>query len=318
MLIQSLILILGFFLLIKGADWLVDGASALAKKYNVSDLTIGLTVVAFGTSAPELAVNSFASIFNHQDIVFGNVIGSNNFNLFFILGIAGLIAPITVQSSTVWKEIPFSFLAIVILFILANDIFYPDINMLTRLDGVFLLIMFGVFIYYIYKQLKTDQAQNSIETNTVSTIKLFSYIILGLTFLIIGGIFAVDNASKLAFTLGVSEKIIGLTIVAAGTSLPELTTSVVAVLKKNNDIAVGNIIGSNIFNIFLILSVSSIIRPLSYNVKFNTDLLLLAGGTVFLFLAMFTGQKKKLDRWEAVILLVTFIAYTAFLIIQEI
>ena len=318
MIIQILLLTIGFVLLIRGANWLVDGASALAKKYNVSDLTIGLTVVAFGTSAPELAVNSFASIFNHQDIVFGNVIGSNNFNLFFILGIAGLISPITVQSSTVWKEIPFSFLAVLVLFFLTNDLIYAEKNMLSRVDGLLLLTMFSIFIYYIYKQLKNDQARTIAKESKLSSMKLLNYIIFGLVSLIIGGIFAVDNASKLAFTLGVSEKIIGLTIVAAGTSLPELTTSVVAVLKKNNDIAVGNIIGSNIFNIFLILSVSSIIRPLSYDVKFNTDLLLLAGGTLFLFIAMFTGQKKKLDRWEAMILLITFIAYTSFLIIQEI
>jgi cation:H+ antiporter len=318
MLIQTLLLIFGFLLLIKGATWLVDGASALAQRYNVSNLTIGLTVVAFGTSAPELAVNSFASVFNHQDIVFGNVIGSNNFNLFLILGIVGLITPLTVQSSTVWKEIPFSFLAIIILALLVNDFIFSELNTLSRIDGLILLIMFFMFLYYVYQQLKKDKTDTIIVESSLSSIKIIIYIVLGLTSLISGGIIAVDNASKLALTLGVSEKIVGLTIVAAGTSLPELTTSVVAALKKNNDIAVGNIIGSNIFNIFLILSVSSIIRPIPYDLKFNTDLLMLAGGTLFLFIAMFTGRRKKLDRWEAAILLVTFIAYTTFLILQEI
>ncbi len=315
---QILLLVFGFVMLIKGATWLVDGASALAKRYNVSNLTIGLTVVAFGTSAPELAVNAFASVFNHQDIVFGNVIGSNNFNLFLILGIVGLITPLTVQSSTVWKEIPFSFLAIIILALLVNDFIFSDLNVLSRIDGSILLIMFLIFLYYVYQQLKKDQTDTIIIESSLTSLKITIYIVLGLASLIIGGIIAVDNASKLALTLGVSEKIVGLTIVAAGTSLPELTTSVVAALKKNNDIAVGNIIGSNIFNIFLILSVSSIIRPIPYDLRFNTDLLLLAGGTLFLFLAMFTGKRKKLDRWEAAILLVTFIAYTTFLILQEI
>ncbi len=316
--IQILLLVFGFSLLIKGATWLVDGASALAQRYNVSNLTIGLTVVAFGTSAPELAVNSFASVFNHQDIVFGNVIGSNNFNLFLILGIVGLISPLTVQSSTVWKEIPFSFLAIIIFALLVNDFIFSDLNELSRIDGLILLIMFLVFLYYVYRQLKKDQTDTIIVESSLTSIKIIIYIVLGLASLIIGGTLAVDNASKLALTLGVSEKIVGLTIVATGTSLPELTTSVVAALKKNNDIAVGNIIGSNIFNIFLILSLSSIIRPIPYDLRFNTDLLMLAGGTLFLFIAMFTGRRKKLDRWEAAILLVTFIAYTAFLIIQEI
>ena len=315
---QILLLVFGFLLLIKGATWLVDGATALAQRYNVSNLTIGLTVVAFGTSAPELAVNAFASLFNHQDIVFGNVIGSNNFNLFLILGIVGLITPLTVQSSTVWKEIPFSFLAIIILALLVNDFIFANLNELSRIDGLILLIMFFMFLYYVYRQLKKDQTEAIIVESSFTSIKIIIYIVLGLASLIIGGIIAVDNASKLALTLGVSEKIVGLTIVAAGTSLPELTTSVVAALKKNNDIAVGNIIGSNIFNIFLILSVSSIIRPIPYDLRFNTDLLMLAGGTLFLFIAMFTGHRKKLDRWEAAILLLTFIAYTSFLIIQEI
>lgn len=318
MIIQILLLILGFGLLLKGADWLVNGASILAKKYNVSDLAIGLTIVAFGTSAPELVVNAFASYQGHQDIVFGNIIGSNNFNLFVILGIAGLITPLIVQSSTVWKEIPLSFVAIILLFILTNDFLSSEGGSLSRIDGVLLLIMFGLFLYYVYKNLKTDDSKKQIETNNFSIIKISGLIIFGFTGLVVGGILVVNNAVEMATSFGVSEKIIGLTIIAAGTSLPELATSVVAALKKNSDIAVGNIIGSNIFNIFFILGISSIIKPIDYNIVFNIDLYILAGGTIFLFIAMFTGGKKKLDRWEAGILLTVFILYTIYLISKEI
>ncbi len=317
MIVQILLLILGLALLLKGADWLVDGASALAKRHNISNLIIGLTIVAFGTSAPELVVNSIASFQGHSDIVLGNIIGSNNFNLFLILGIAGLITPLTVQSSTVWKEIPWSFFGVVLLFALANDFTGSGSPILTRTDGLILLAMFVLFIFYIYQQLKTDTAEPEVKDNGLSSLKIWTYIILGLSALVIGGQFVVRNSIQLATALGVSEKIIGLTIIAAGTSLPELATSVVAAFKKNNDIAVGNIIGSNIFNIFLILSISSFVRPIPYNIKFNTDLFLLFGGTIFVFVAMFTGKKKKLDRWEAGLLLATFIAYTVILILKE-
>lgn len=317
MLIQSLLLLLGLIMLIKGADWFVDGASALAKKYNVSNLTIGLTVVAFGTSAPELVVNSIASFQGHQEIVFANVIGSNIFNLFLILGIAGLITPLVVQSSTVWKEIPLSLLALVFLYVLANDFLSSVTPILSRVDTLILLAMFGLFIFYIYRQMKTDTAIPETNQKTLSSPKMWIIIVIGLVALVYGGRLVVNNAVLLATSLGVSEKIIGLTIIAAGTSLPELATSVMAAIKKNNDIAVGNIIGSNIFNIFLILSVSSFVKPIEYDIKFNTDLYLLAGGTIFLFVAMFTSGKKKLDRWEAGLLLTVFVGYMAHLLWKE-
>jgi cation:H+ antiporter len=317
MLIQILLLILGLVLLLKGADWFVDGASALAQRYNVSNLTIGLTVVAFGTSAPELVVNSFASFQEHQEIVFGNVLGSNIFNLFMILGIAGLITPLSVQSSTVWKEIPMSLLALIILFVLTNDFFSGGTHILSRIDALILLALFGLFIFYIYRQMKTDTATPEVAHKNLSTLKMWIFIIIGMGSLVYGGNLVVDNAVMLATSLGVSEKIIGLTIIAAGTSLPELATSVMAALKKNIDIAVGNIIGSNIFNILLILSVSSLVRPIGFNIKFNFDLYLIAGGTIFLFIAMFTGEKKKLDRWEAAILLAVFVGYMGHLIANE-
>ena len=318
MYLQIFLLIVGLLLLIKGADWLVDGASALAKKFGISNLAIGLTIVAFGTSAPELVVNSFAAFNGSYDIVFGNVIGSNNFNLFLILGIAGLITPLSVQSSTVWKEIPLSFLAVIILFILANDFLTLDSNVISRIDGTILLLLFALFLFYVYKQLKTEDLNNETNTKKYSNLKIWVFIILGLSILVLGGKLVVNNAILLATTLGVSDKIIGLTIIAAGTSLPELATSIVAAIKKNNDIAVGNIIGSNIFNIFLILSVSSFIKPIQFNTVFNIDIYILGAGTIFLFIAMFTGKKKKLDRWEAALLLATFIGYTSFLIINEV
>jgi cation:H+ antiporter len=324
MIVSLLLVVLGFVLLIKGADWMVEGASSLAKKHNISDLVIGLTIVSFGTSAPELVVNAIASIDNYPDIVFGNVVGSNNFNLFVTLGIVGLIMPITVQSSTVWKEIPLSFLAAVLLFGFANEFFVMDHNVVSRVDGLVLLALFGLFLYYIYKQMKTspdpliDMPQESLHIHTMSNAKIWGFIIIGLVGLVVGGRLVVNNAINIATALGVSEKIIGLTIVAMGTSLPELVTSVVAALKKNSDIAIGNVVGSNIFNILLILAISSLINPVKFNTTFNIDIILLMAGTGILFLAMFTIKHKKLDRIEAGILLSVYIVYTGYLIINEV
>lgn len=317
MILQIIILVTGLLFLVKGADWLVGGATALAKKHQVSDLAIGLTIVAFGTSAPELVVNSVAAAGGYPDIVFGNVIGSNNFNLFFILGIAGLITPLAVQSSTVWKEIPFSLAAALVLLLLSNNYFFDESGGLNLLDGFILLLLFAVFLYYVFTQLKSDPATNGIEQKNYSNLKIWGLIVVGLAGLVIGGKLVVDNAVAMAQSMGISEKIIGLTIVAAGTSLPELATSVVASVKKNNDIAIGNIIGSNIFNIFLILGVSSLIHPLDFKQSFNQDIYLLVGGTIFLFLAMFLGKKKALDRWESALLLIAYVGYTIFLVFKE-
>lgn len=312
MTISIILVLVGFSLLIKGADWMVHGASTLAKKHNVSDLVIGLTIVAFGTSAPELIVNTVASFGNHSDIILGNVIGSNIFNLFVILGIVGLIFPITVHSSTVWKEIPISFFAIVSLFVLANGVFSQSVDIITKLDGLILFAMFLFFLVYIYSQMKGEIPNAETASIQFSNSKIWSFVFIGLAGLVIGGKLVVDNAIEIAMSLEISEKIIGLTIVAAGTSLPELITSIVAAVKKNNDIAIGNIVGSNIFNIFLILSLSAMINPIEYNNSFNTELYFLAGGTVILFVAMFTGKKKHLDRWEAAVLLLAFVFYTLY------
>jgi len=309
MIINILLIILGLVILVKGADWLVNGSSALAKRYKISDLAIGLTIVAFGTSAPELVVSVISAVGGHSEIALGNVIGSNNFNLFLILGITGLITPIMVQSSTVWKEIPLSLIAALVLFALANLNPFLHSRIISHYDGMILFVLFLGFLFYVYKQLKSDGSDSELKAQNYSFTKIILFIAFGLSGLIFGGKLLVNSAVEIAKIAGISEKIIGLTIVAAGTSLPELVTSVVAAIKKNNDIAVGNIIGSNIFNIFLILSVSSFIKPISYNVLFNKDLIFLSFGTIFLFVAMFTGYKKKLDRWEAALLLFAYVVY---------
>lgn len=313
MIIPLLLLILGFVLLIKGADWLVKGAAAVARKKKVSDLAVGLTVVAFGTSAPELVVNTFAAYDKHYDLVLGNIIGSNIFNLFAILGLTGIITSIKVQASTARKEIPFSFLALLVLFIMTND-FFSDSQKVSRFDGILLLLMFVYFLYYVFKQLGKNVIVDTIEEKHLPDYRTALLIIVGLTGLIIGGRLVVINAEKLALAWGMSEKVIGLTIVAMGTSLPELATSVIAAYRKNNDIAVGNIIGSNIFNIFLILGASAIIEPVIFNSRFNMDMYVLAAGTILLFAMMFTGKKNLLDRWEALILFLLFVSYTTYLI----
>lgn len=315
--LQILLVIVGFTTLIFGANWMINGASALAKKYKVSDLAIGLTIVAFGTSAPELVVNVISSYNGHSDLVLGNVIGSNNFNLFIILGIAGLIMPIAVQSSTAKKEIPISLLVAVLLLFLINDFSFKEPSSLSRIDGFILFFLFFVFLYYVFTQMKNDPV---VEVASVqkSTASIWGLIILGLSGLIVGGQLVVINSVAIADSLGVSKKIIGLTIVAAGTSLPELVTSVVAAMKKNSDIAIGNVIGSNIFNVLLILSISSFINPIAYNANFNIDIYILIGGTIFLLVAMLTGRRKKLDRWEAAILLGFYVVYTVYLVMKEV
>jgi len=273
MILDILLITLGFILLIKGAEWLVDGASALAKKHNISDLVIGLTIVAFGTSAPEMVVNVIASFDKHSDIVYGNIIGSNNFNLYFILGLVALIFPITVKSSMVRKEIPISFVVALILMILSNAILGQKENVLSRWDAVLLFVLFLVFLYFTFRQTSKDDipALDSGDIKKMTTPKIWGLIVLGLSLLIIGGRLVVNSAIAIAQDFGISEKIIALTIVAAGTSLPELVTSIVAASKRNSDIAIGNVIGSNIFNILLILSISGLVSPVAFNPNFNAD-----------------------------------------------
>ncbi len=310
-------LIVGFAVLIKGADWLVEGASSLAKRLKVSDLVIGLTVVAFGTSTPELFVNIFASFKGTTDIAIGNILGSNIFNIFFILGVSVLIAPIKVTHNTIWKEIPFSLLAAVMVLVLANDrmIDHGAFSVLSRIDGITLLAFFLVFMAYILA-ISKDYAPPLEERLIVQggVIKLIGFVVAGLLCLILGGKLIVDSAVSIARTLGVSEALIGLTIVAAGTSLPELATSAVAAQKKNSDIAIGNIVGSNIFNIFFILGISAVIKPLPFGSGANFDVLITILASVVLFVSLFIGKRKQLTRLDGIIFLAIYFAYLWFII----
>lgn len=318
MLLTILLLIAGFGILIKGADFLVNGASSLAKKLNISNITIGLTVVSMGTSAPELVVNVISSINGNTDATFGNVIGSNNFNMLFILGVAGVICPLVVQRTTVKYEIPLSLLAPVILYFLVNDhLWGENVDQLTQTDSLILLGFFGLFAFYIFRTMnQSTSLEPGEEIKVYSTMLSVGYFLLGLTMLVLGGKLAVDNAITIATTFGLSEKLIGLTILATGTSLPELATSAVAAYKKNPDIAIGNVVGSNIFNIFFVLSMSGLIASPIYNTDLNFDLVLSGIVTILLILFMFTLHKNKLDRWEALVLLLGYIVYISYLVIQ--
>jgi cation:H+ antiporter len=316
MLLSIILLIAGFIILIKSASLLVTGASALALKLAVSEMVIGLTVVAFGTSSPELIVNIFASIEKNHEIAFGNIIGSNIINTLLILGVSGMIYALQTRKNTVWREIPFSLFAIVVLFIMCNDhLFTHTANILSSSEAIILLLFFFIFLIYTFAVSKV-QISDKIEIKMISNIYIAIYIVSGLTGLILGGKLVVYHAVKIAMLLGISDKLIGLTIVAIGTSLPELFTSAVAAYRKKSDIAIGNIIGSNIFNIFFVLGISALINPIPYDIAFNMDMFILAVSSLFLFFTMFSGQKRILDRWEAFVLLCLFVAYNIFIIIR--
>lgn len=317
MILPFSLIIVGFVALIYGANWLVNGASSLAKKYNVSDLVIGLTIVAFGTSAPELVVNSVASYDGFSDIVLGNIIGSNNFNLFIILGIASLVYPITVQKSTAKGEIPISLFVAVVFLIFANDFFMGSDTFISRWDALIMLGFFAAFLYYIFRQMKSERPED-ITYIPKSNTAIFALIVFGFTGLIVGGKLVVDNAILVATDLGVSQKVIGLTIIAAGTSLPELVTSLVAAMKKNSDIAIGNVVGSNIFNILLVIPISSMINPILFKSNFNTDIYILIGGTAFIIGALALSKSKKISRWHGLLLLAFYLSYTGYLVAKEI
>lgn len=311
-----IVLILGIFFVIKGSDFLVNGGSNLARRLKVSDLAVGLTVVAFGTSLPELFVNIFASANGDSGIALGNILGSNTANILLILGVSSIIFPLEVGRGTVWKEIPFSLLAVLILAVMANDwIGSQTESFLTRSDGLILLGFFLIFLYYaasIYdnsENIKTIKSQGNISIK-----KIIMFILLGLLLLAAGGKFIVDSAVLIAVGIGLDESTVGLTIVAVGTSIPELATSVTAAVKKNPEIAVGNVVGSNIFNIFFILGVSSIIKPLPIAAYNNVDILVVLLATVILFISMFTGKRQILDKWEGWVMFAMYIGYTVFLV----
>jgi cation:H+ antiporter len=311
--------IAGFAVIIKGADFLVDGSSSIARRFRVSELVIGLTVVAFGTSTPELFVNIMASLKGNTEIAIGNVLGSNIANILLILGVSSVICPLSVTKGTVWKEIPFSLLAAMVLGLMANDqlIDKNGISVLTRIDGFVLLCFFIIFLYYSFSIAKEIEG---IETHVPSKehglTKSVLLVVSGLAGLCFGGDWIVEGAVKLAYKLGISQSVVGLTIVAVGTSLPELATSTVAAHKGKPDIAVGNVVGSNIFNIFFVLGVSSIIKPIPFQSRSNIDIGIVILASMLLFTFMFTGQKRSIDRWEGIVSLVLYGAYLVFQIIR--
>lgn len=324
--IDLILVAVGFVLLIKGADFLVNGASSLAKRFNVSDIAIGLTVVAMGTSAPELVVNIISGTVTSEggtsDIVFGNIIGSNIFNTFLILGVSAVIYPLTVHKNALWKEVPYSLLATVIFFILVNDQIFFDKpqNTLSIIDSIILLLMFLLFLVYIFMNLTRNPDENDLveDIEIYGSKKTTVMIILGIGGLILGGRMIVDNAVDIAKMYNVSEKLIGLTILAAGTSLPELATTAVAAFQKKSDLAVGNIIGSNIFNLLLVIGTTGMIHaPLGYPAALNMDLYFVMIGTFLLFIFMFTFNKYKLDRTEGVFYLIGFVVYMYLLFERE-
>lgn len=325
MLLPTLSIALGFILLIKGADWLVEGASSVARRARVSDLMIGLTIVSFGTSAPELLVNIIASFKGSADIAIGNIVGSNISNTLLILGATAIVAPLTVHRSTVMKEIPFGLLAAATLFIMANDMIvdkYP-ISELSRSDGFAFLGFFIIFIYYTFG-IKKEKHTHHTKAEKPVWLALCLFLI-GLIGLAIGGKLAVDGAIVLAAIWGMSEAFIGLTIVALGTSLPELAASMVAARKGKADIAVGNIIGSNIFNIFWILGLSAIIKPLPFQPAINLDLSVVVFSMLLLFFIIHNGHIHRritlwwaqhddyvIRRWEGAILFTCYFIYIAY------
>jgi cation:H+ antiporter len=319
MFLSLFLLLLGFVILVKGADFLVKGASSVAKRKGISNLAIGLTVVAFGTSMPELTVSVLAALEGRNDASFGNVIGSNNFNLLFILGIAGLLYPLAVHRNTVNKEIPISLGAAFLLWLLVNDSWHgmgeSGINNLSRLDALILLVFFSGFIYYVYLSMKEAKAKNAEESYHQYSMMFSVFMILGgLAALIGGGKLVVDHAVNIAEYFGWSEKLIGLTILAIGTSLPELATSAVAAYHKHDDIAIGNVIGSNIFNLLFILGITGMIHPIAYNTEMNRDIYVLIAGTLALMVFLFILTRHKLDRWKAFMMLAAYILYTVYLI----
>jgi cation:H+ antiporter len=310
---------LGLVLLTFASDWLVEGASALAKRLKVSDLAIGLTIVAFGTSAPELVVSVVSAWQGNVDISVANVIGSNNFNILAILGIAAIIYPLRVTKSTVWREIPFALLAVLVLGLMVNafSLDSGSDSVISRSDAVILLSFFVIFLVYVYgmaRHAPKSEAEGLPEAESMPGWKMLVWIVGGLIGLVVGGKFTVDGAVTIATWLGVSQTLIGLTIVAAGTSLPELATSVQAARKKKDDIAVGNIVGSNIFNIFLILGVGGLVRPLPINSSLLLDGAVASAATLLLFGSMFIGNRRKIDRWQGAIYLFFYVAYVGYLI----
>jgi len=311
-----ILFVVGFVLLISGANLLVEGSASIAKKLNISSIVIGLTIVAFGTSAPELIVNIFASVQGNTEIAIGNILGSNIVNILLILGISAIIYPLATKENTVWKEIPLSLLAAILVGVMVNDTLIDGgtFSGLTRIDGIVFIAFFIIFLYYTFGISKVSGENTDLEIKEMSYMKSSLYIVGGLLGLVFGGKWIVDGAIKIAEGFNVSQSLIGLTVVAIGTSLPELATSAVAAYKKQSDIAIGNVVGSNIFNIFWILGFSAVINPLPFSKDSIIDIIMTIVASLILFLIMFIGKKHTVERWQGVIMIIIYIGYVAYLI----
>ncbi|MGM0837812.1 MAG: calcium/sodium antiporter [Bacillota bacterium] len=313
------LLVVGFALLIKGADFFVEGASKIASLLRISPLLIGLTIVAFGTSSPEATVSILAALEGSAEVSLGNVIGSNIFNITLVVGITALINPLKVESATIRKEIPFTLLGSMVLLVVISDIALQGFssNLITRGDGFIFLLIFSVFMYYIFEVAKNnrEQIENEDVTEKSSWGKDAARTVLGLAAIIFGGEMVVRNSTEIAVSLGMSETLVGLTIVAVGTSLPELVTSVTAAIKKQSEIALGNIVGSNIFNIFFVLGTSSIITPLPVNGKIFLDIFIMLFLTIVLLI--FSRTRYRIGKIEGSILATAYVLYLIFIIIRN-
>lgn len=317
-----LLLILGFVLLMVGANYFVKGASNISTLLRVPPILIGLTIVSFGTSSPEATVSIMAALNGNDDVSLGNVMGSNMFNTLFVLGVTAFIAPLVVKNQTLRKEIPFSFLASITLLVLMADIFLQDFteNALTRSDGIILLLIFAVFLYYIFELARKsrsdlEEPHTNLSEKDKNWVKNGAYTLGGLTGIIFGGDFVVKNSTEIAISLGMSEALVGLTIVAVGTSLPELVTSAVAAWKKESEIALGNIIGSNIFNILLVLGASATISPIGVNGLLFTDAIILIVFTVIVLIFALTNF--RIGKREGIFLALSYIVYMIFIILRN-
>ena len=316
MLLNVFLLILGFVILIKGADTFVDGASSTARNFKLSTMFIGLTIVAFGTSAPEFAVSVKSILSNNSDMLLGNVIGSNILNILLILGVCGVIAPLTVKNNTVRKEIPFTVLVSMLLVALLLDkpLNHEMINQITRTDGIAIVLFFSVFIYYLISVMRNKVDRDNEEDKPKYKIgKSIIFTIIGIIAIIIGSDLVVDSASKIAKIMGVSQRLISLTIVAIGTSLPELVTSIVATRKHEQDLVIGNIIGSNVFNICVVLGLPVAIFGGVTALGFTyLDMFMLVASAFILFI--FAHNDKTITKWESVFMFTCFVIYYSYVI----
>lgn len=308
---QIIFLILGFAFLMKGADLFVDGSSSLADRMGIPQIVIGLTIVAFGTSAPEAAISITAGIQKSADLAVSNVLGSNILNVMLILGISSLIIPLAIKKSTFKYEIPFVAAITVLLLVLGLAG-----NNLSRIDGIIFLVLLAGFMVYLVMLSKKNKSDESEEIKKLPVWKMILFIILGAAGIILGSEFTVDSAKQIAASMGMSQRIIGLTIVALGTSLPELITSVTAAIKHNADIAIGNVVGSNIFNILFVLGVTATISPVSYDNAFICDNIMALLATIILFVCVLLNKDKKLGRTGGIILLASYILYFVIFILN--